>query len=83
MAEALNQVFREHWEEAWRTRLPVVTAGIKEGFLARKAALASGFSATISVDKLLGFKVSRVLPAAAAALMAAERMLGGVKIVGD
>ena len=83
MAEALNQVFLEHWEEAWRARLPVVTAGVKEGFLAQKAALTSGFSATICVDKLIGFKVSRVLPAAAAALMAAERTLGGVKIVED
>jgi len=82
MAEALNQVFRSHWKQGWKRRLPVVVAGVKEGFLAEKAARKAGFHNIISIDKLLGFKISRILPAAASAFMAADRAVGGLNLEG-
>jgi hypothetical protein len=80
MAEALNQVFQACWEETWKPKLPLVTAGVRGGFLAEKAARKAGFHNIICVDKLIGFKASRVLPAVAASFMAADRTVGGVNL---
>ena len=82
MAEALNQVFQACWEEAWKPKLPLVTAGVREGFLAEKAGRKAGFHNIVYVDKLIGFNASRVLPAVAASFMAADWVVGGVNLKG-
>ncbi|RLI14396.1 MAG: hypothetical protein DRO43_04120 [Candidatus Hecatellales archaeon] len=82
IAEALNQVFQSHWRQGWKRRLPVVVAGVKGGFLAEKAARKAGFHNIIEVDELAGFKISRILPAAASAFMAADKAVGGVNLKG-
>lgn len=51
----------------------VVTVGLGEDFLARRAAEALGFTKIHSLKRMVGEKVSENAPAVAAALMAAER----------
>ena len=81
IAEALNQVYLTHWKDGKaKEGLPIVTAGVKQGFLAFKAALKAGFRQVQPVDRLFGFMISRVLPSAAAAFMAAWERLGGLKL---
>ncbi len=82
IAEALNQVYQRYWGSQPREGFPIVTAGVKGGFLAAKSALKAGFRLVKPVDSLLNFKVSRVLPAAAAAYMAAWEALGGFSLKG-
>jgi hypothetical protein len=80
IVEAVNQVFHRYWdEEVSKENLTVIVAGVRKGFLARKAALKAGFKKILCIDEVLGFEASRVMPAVGAAFMAAET-IGGISL---
>ena len=74
--EALDNVFKKNWKnEEYRLILPIFTAGVKSGFLAKKAAIKAGFQNVLCFDKILDLNVSRVLPSAGLAFMIAEKFI--------
>jgi hypothetical protein len=80
IVEAVNQVFHRYWdEEVSKENLTVIVAGVRKGFLARKAALKAGFKKILCIDEVLGFEASRVMPAVGATFMAAET-IGGISL---
>ncbi|MCX8176062.1 MAG: H4MPT-linked C1 transfer pathway protein [Candidatus Bathyarchaeota archaeon] len=76
IVEALSNVFKKHWKsEEYKSTIPIFTAGVKSGFLAKKAAIKAGFQNVSCLNEKLNLNISRVLPSAGLAFMVAEKFV--------
>ncbi|MGP3667925.1 MAG: hydantoinase/oxoprolinase family protein [Candidatus Bathyarchaeota archaeon] len=81
IVEALNNVLKKHWKnEEYKLTIPIFTAGVKSGFLAKKAAIKAGFQNVSCLNEKLNLNISRVLPSAGLAFMVAEKFIKDFKV---